>query len=64
MLVVAGGRDNIYNYLSSTEKMTNGARRWTFSKSLPRTLAGVASISMDNKIYLTGKCGGVVVLLL
>ena len=46
-------------HLSSTEKMIIGATAWTTIKPLPRTLFGVATVSMDNKVFLTGKFGGV-----
>ena len=56
VLIVAGGYDDSKNPLSSTEKMTTGATAWTTVKSLPRALAGVATVSLDNSIILTGKC--------
>ena len=61
VLIVAGGWDDGYTPLSSTEKMTTGATAWTTIKPLPRTLYGMASVSLDNMIILTGKCGSVVV---
>ena len=64
VLIVAGGVDDSYTHLSSTEKMTTGATAWTTINPLPRTLYGVATVSLDNSIILTGKCGGVVVSLL
>ena len=67
VLIVAGGlggQDGSYTPISSTEKMTTGATAWTTINPLPRTLWGVATVSMDNSIILTGKCGGVVVSLL
>jgi N-acetylneuraminic acid mutarotase len=44
--------------------MAMGATAWTNVKPLPRTLYGVATVSMGNKIFVTGKYGGVGVLVL
>ena len=65
VLIVAGGMvDDVFTPLSSSEKMTTGARAWTTIKPLPRTLWGRTTVNLDNQIVLTGKWGGVVVLLL
>merc|ERR1719186_1772130 len=54
VLLVAGGIAMNQELLSSTEKMNIGATAWTTIKPLPRTLFGVATVSMDNKVFLTG----------
>ena len=60
VLIVAGGMgDKVSDLLSSTEKLTTGATAWTTVKPLPRKLYSVASVSMDNKVFITGKSGGV-----
>ena len=52
VLVVAGG----YVSLSlSTEKLTIGDDAWTYGNPLPRKIWGVATVSLDNKVFLTGK---------
>jgi hypothetical protein len=59
---VAGGRDSIPDYhtltdklISSTEKLTIGDDAWIYGNPLPRKIWGVATVSLDNKVFLTGK---------
>jgi len=57
VLIVAGGDsgNSIKDHLhSSTEKLVVGASSWTRAGSLPRTLSWVASVSMDNTVFITG----------
>eukprot|EP00092_Neocalanus_flemingeri_P014269 GFUD01015389.1.p1 GENE.GFUD01015389.1~~GFUD01015389.1.p1 ORF type:complete len:233 (-),score=66.78 GFUD01015389.1:58-693(-) len=54
VLVVAGGVDDDYNPLSSTEQLTMGGTAWTTAKSLPRALMSMATVSMNNQIYILG----------
>merc|ERR1719427_2482067 len=58
VLIVAGGADASSTPLSSTEKMTTGATAWTTINPLPRTLYGMATVSMDNSIILLGGYDG------
>merc|ERR1719186_1341026 len=63
VLIVTGGStgNDDFDYthpLSSTEKLTTGATAWTTINPLPRTLAGVATVSMDNSIFLLGGFDG------
>jgi len=53
VLIVAGGRRGDEK-LSTTEKLTIGDSYWTTVKGLPRTLAFMGSVSMDNKVFLIG----------
>jgi len=55
VFIVAGGEDvDTYTPLSSTEKMATGATAWTTINPLPRTLFGVATVSLDHSVILTG----------
>ena len=54
VLIVAGGH-NGWTYISSTEKLTIGGTAWTTVKPLPYSLAGQASVSMDNRVFIIGK---------
>ena len=58
VLIVAGGRRGDEK-LSTTEKLTIGDSYWTTVKGLPRTLAFMGSVSMDNKVFLIGEFGRV-----
>ena len=49
VLIIAGGE-----FLSSTERMAIGAAAWTTVNALPRTLYGMASLTVGNLVYLTG----------
>ena len=54
VLLVAGG-SNDDAYLSSTEVLTVDSHAWTMVTPLPRALAGVGSVTLDNTVYMTGK---------
>jgi len=51
--LVAGGWAGI-DYHTTTELLTEAATAWTFSSPLPRTLKGMASVSLDNKVFFIG----------
>ena len=56
MYLVAGGWNFISdNVISSTETLVNGAAVWTESGQLPLGLYQSQSLSLNNKIWLTGK---------
>merc|ERR1719186_1764815 len=57
VLLVAGGEDDKYYRLSSTEKMTIGATAWTTTNPLPRTLYSMATVSMEKSIIVLGGTG-------
>ena len=52
--VVAGGRDNNWNELSSTEVLYDGGLSWVTGQALPRTLAYPASVSLGDSVLLLG----------
>ena len=57
VIIVANGWDRIDGGVSSTEKLHIGATAWITVSPLPSShagLHGVASVSMENKIYLSG----------
>ena len=53
--VVVGGRSNGH-YLSSTELLFPGAEQWKRGESLPKPLAGMASVSVPHNglVYMLG----------
>jgi len=59
VLIAAGGElDNAYRSneppLSSSEKLVTGSTAWIATKPLPRILTEMASVSMNNKVYILG----------
>ena len=52
--VVAGGVDNNYEYLSSTEVLYDGGLSWVTGQALPRTLTLPASVSLADSVLLLG----------
>ena len=57
VLVVAGGRDQDYQALSSTELLVGeGGAGWQYSASLPRPLYGLraATVDVDRTVIITG----------
>jgi len=52
--VVAGGEDNNYEDLSSTEVLYDGELSWVTGQALPRTLYYPASASLANSVLLLG----------
>lgn len=55
ILVVAGGWDyDTDTYLSSTEVHLVGSSLWTEGQPLPRAMAGMASVSFDQKVMFIG----------
>ena len=52
--VVAGGWNNNYEDLSSTEVLYDGGLSWVTGQALPRTLTYPASVSLGDYILLLG----------
>jgi len=52
--VVAGGKDNNYEHLSSTEVLYDGGLSWVTGQALPRTLYLPASVSFADSVLLLG----------
>ena len=59
MYLVAGGfyvdENYVRTYLASTEILTNGGSRWMDVDPLPSGAIGLQGVSVDNKIFMTGK---------
>ena len=59
MYLVAGGfyvdENYVRTYLASTEILTNGGSRWMDVEPLPSGAIGLQGVSVDNKIFMTGK---------
>ena len=59
MYLVAGGfyvdDDFVSNYLDSTEIYTDGGSSWVDAEPLPQGAIGLQGVSVDNKIFMTGK---------
>ena len=57
--LVAGGfyvdENYVRTYLASTEILTNGGSRWMDVEPLPSGAIGLQGVSVDNKIFMTGK---------
>ena len=49
---MAGGADN--SLISSTETLQEGGLNWEFGQALPRSLYGMASVSLDSSVLLLG----------
>ena len=52
--VVAGGEDNNYEYLSSTEVLYDGGLSWVTGQTLPTVLFAPASVSLADSVLLLG----------
>ena len=44
-----------YNVLSSTEVLTMDSPDWTLTTPLPRAVYGVRGVTVEGRLYLTGK---------
>ena len=55
VLLVAGGDDNHYNHLYSTEVLTMDSPGWTLTTPLPSVLEAVRGVTLGRMFYLTGK---------
>ena len=55
VLLVAGGRDQGRNELSSTEILVTLAGEWRTVGRLPTALAGLRGATLDNMIYMLGE---------
>ena len=56
--VVAGGREDGFNYLSSVLTLLPGAPAWTPLASLPRALSGARASIVGGKMRVTGGSDG------
>ena len=54
VLLVAGGWKNGHGPLSSTEVLTGDSPVWTKATPLPRIVYGVASVTLDNTVFISG----------
>lgn len=58
VLLVTGGKGGYSSYsshiLASTELLTIGATAWVYAEPLPRAMIAMATVSMDNKVFVTG----------
>ena len=52
--LVCGGEDGSGNYLSSCEQNIAGTSVWTSATALPRTLAGLRGVTLDDKAFMIG----------
>ena len=53
--MVAGGLGSTNNYLSSTEVLTMDSHAWSMATPLPRAVSGVRGVTLDGRLYMTGK---------
>jgi len=53
-LLVAGGKDNNWNPLSSTEVYSPSSGRWTSGGSLPRALYALTAARLNQKVIVVG----------
>jgi len=62
VFLVTGGRGGYYSYstsiLASTELLTAGAAAWQTAEPLPRPMISMATVSMNNTVFVTGGGGG------
>ena len=54
--LVAGGKDDNGDYLSSTELLVETASAWVFTGSLPSPRSALRGANIENKIMMTGNC--------
>ena len=54
MILVAGGLDNNYYHLSSTEVLTTDSPVWSMATPLPRAVYGVRGVTVGDTVYMTG----------
>ena len=54
VLIVTGGGSNGQS-LSSTEILTEGSLAWQEEQPLPVALQGIGGLTLDNKVFVTGR---------
>ena len=54
MVLVAGGYDDRWNSLSSTEMLTRTSSAWVMVNNLPRKISGVRGVTLGGVLYMTG----------
>ena len=52
---MAGGWENVFDYLSSTEILVTLAGVWRTVGRLPTAVAGLRGATLDNTVYMTGE---------
>ena len=52
--LVTGGFENYYEWLSSTELLTEGSSDWIFSGELPSPRIGLKGRNIDQRVIMTG----------
>ena len=56
--LVAGGLNNNYERLSSTELLTTHSPTWSMTSPLPRTVYGFRGVTVWDILYMTGMFHG------
>jgi len=56
--LVTGGRNSAGERILSTEIMSSSLARWSYVGNLPKATNGLAGISINNKIFITGGYNG------
>ena len=46
-----------WELISSTEQLVGDSASWKTTTSLPRAAKGLAGVTLDNTVYMTGLCG-------
>ena len=54
VIIVTGGGSHGQS-LASTEILTEGSLAWQEEQSLPLALQGIRAVSLDNKVFITGR---------
>ena len=52
--LVTGGADINYDFLSSTELLTEGSSNWIFSGELPSPCMGLRGANIDQRVIMAG----------
>jgi hypothetical protein len=58
VVLVAGGRDNNLNRISSTEVLTMDSPGWALTTPLPKAMDVVRGVTAGGMFYITGKLYG------
>ena len=52
---MAGGGDDDYNSISSTEVLASTSSAWVLANSLPRSMYGLRGVTIANSFFITGE---------
>ena len=55
MFLVAGGNDDSWDAISSTELMLEDSDVWSITSPLPRAVYGVKGVTLGNTLYMSGR---------